>query len=733
MTQAGRRIRIAIAVVVVASMTASTIVQAPDAAARTVGQPAPARTSGQPAAAADAAGFDWAALVPTAASLHSVAVGVPDDPIAAAEHLVEIVWGDDSLGAVSATGEILRRAGLPLVSADGPVVALPDGNVITTAPVIVELLPTLTAAARAGTMHTPDQVAELLEVVGFAAKVPAGRDVVGLLAAWGKSYDDRSPDDIAEVRAAGAAARALARTRGQLLIPATVATPEQQRLLADDPGALPGVVSDWLTSPSAVTGIDPITTVMLLAHAAGDLATDVSMTPAPRGLRGAAAGAVHGNGGGSGCEALEDESESRADTEAKGGAKEYVKGKTRDAAEAAAERYAGKSGRKWANAGGEAYDKLTDAISVVLLLLGAKLELDADKTETHFRHRPGDRTGDVTVTATASFSSALAKKHLACWSLIGIDVPPDGKLEGYTVNWRLSKTPQAFQAFSDSRDKFAKGDVTGPDGVSTVSVYPRTELSPPGDGETQPELTLNATVYAGLDKDDFPWKFSDLVDMASSGGLGGAAVKALYALLMNLVKRGALPTMAFHIPVKYHGQMPFVMVGDMHAASSFVSIAIDFRADLYSCTGPLGPWQGTAGSGGDVQIRHTGSAPQIVGSGQGDFPMRFELAKTGQPQRFHVAEGVGIQVELDVGEVDRVLNPTVVRDMYDTMQGKPVVVGTGTWTLEGQEVARRLGGASTMSWAAGTERFDVVSRATDDRCGGSSYWADQRFDRTERG
>jgi hypothetical protein len=732
MTQAGRRVRIAIAVVVVATLTASTIGQAPDAAARTVGQSAPARASGQPTAAADAVGFDWEALVPTAASLQSIAAGAPDDPIAAAEHLVEIVWGEDSLAAVSATGEILRRAGLPLVSADGPVVALPDGNVITNAPVIVEMLPTLTDAARTGTVHTPDQVAELLEVVGFAAEVPTGRDVIGLLAAWGKSYDDRGPDDIAEVRAAGGAARALARARGQLLIPATVATPEQERLLADDPGALPGVVSGWLTSPSAVTGIDPITTVMLLAHVAGDLAGGVEVVPAANNLRGAGHGAFRTEAGGAGCEAFAP-TDSRAEQEAAGGAKEYAKQQSREAAGEAADRYWGKAGRQWVDGTGEAYDKLTDAISVVLLLLGAKLELEADKTETHFRHQPGDRRGDVSVTATASFSSALAKRHLACWSLIGIDVPPDGKLEGYTVNWRLSKTPQAFQAFSDSRDKFAKGDVTGPDGVSTVSVYPRTELSPPGDGETQPELTVNATVYAGLDKDDFPWKFSDLLDMASSGGLGGAALKALYALLMNLVKRGALPTMALNIPVKYHGQMPFVMVGDMHAASSFVSIAIDFRADLYSCTGPLGPWEGAAGSGGDVQIRHTGSAPQIVGSGQGDFPMRFELAKTGQPQRFHVADGVGIQVELDIGEVDRVLNPTVVRDMYDTMQGKPVVVGTGTWTLEGQEVARRLGGASTMSWAAGTERFDVVSRASDDRCGGSSYWADQRFDRTERG
>src|SRR5690606_8882756 len=127
-----------------------------------------------------------------------------------------------------------------------------------------------------------------------------------------------------------------------------------------------------------------------------------------------------------------------------------------------------------------------------------------------------------------------------------------------------------------SRDKFAKGDVTGPDGVSTVSVYPRTELSPPGDGESQPELTVNAIVYAGLDKDDFPWKLSDLVDVATSGGLGGAALKALYSLLMNLVKRGALPTMAIHIPVTYHGQMPFVMVGEMHAASSFMPISVDF-------------------------------------------------------------------------------------------------------------------------------------------------------------
>lgn len=697
MTTFRHRARTAIAAVVIAAMTAAMLGQGPIASATT---------------APTAPGFDWDALVPTPDSLRSVADALPDGEVAAAEQLVEIVWGSDSLAAVSATGEILRRAGLPLVSADGPVVALPEGSVIVNAPVLVELLPTLTAAARSGTIFPPEQVGELLEFIGFAATPPTAADVVGLLAAWGKQYtgggsggdaNGGSGGDIAEVRAAGAAARALARVRGDLLV------------------------------PDFVTGIDPITTVMLLAHAAGELATSVDIVPAPSGLRAASAGALFGKAGQSACEAFEQKSDSRAEQEAMDGVKEGAKTRTRDAAGAAAEHYWGKSGSAWVNAAGETYDKLTDAISVVLLLLGAKLDLTADKSESHFRHQPGDRAGDVTFTATASFSSALAKRHLACWALIGIDVPPDGTLEGYTVNWRMSKAPQAFQAFSDSRDKFAKGDVTGADGISTVSVYPRTELSPPGDGETQPELTINATVTAGLDKNDFPWKFTDLIGFATSGGFGGAAVKALYSLLMDLMKRGALPTKAYHIPVKYHGQMPFVMVGAMQANSSFVSISVDFRADMYSCTGPLGPWQGTAGSGGDVSITHTGSAPQIAGSGQADFPMRFELAKSGEPQRFHVAEGVGIQVELDVGEVDRVLNPQVVRDMYDSMRGRPVVVGSGTWTLEGEEVARRLGGASTMSWDAGTERFDVVSRATDDRCGGSSYWADQRFDRTERG
>lgn len=720
-----RRIRVVVAVIVAAAMTATTMGPAPDA---------DAQTAARAAAAGDAAGFDWAALVPTAASLHSVAAGLPDDPISASEQLVEILWGADSLAAVSAAGEILRRAGLPLVSADGPVMALPDGNVITNVPILVEFLPTLTDTARNGTFYRPSQLGELLQGFGFARELPTDREVVGLLAAWGKG-----DDDIPEVRAAGASARALARIRGELLIPAAIPTPEQEQQLADDPDSVPEAVIQWLTSGGVARGIDPITAVLLLAHSSGELATGAAIVPAGSGLRTTESGALLPRAGGVNCDEMLPEQTSRADQERESAIKEAAKQQTRSAAADAAERYGDASGKygegkkKWVEWGGEAYDKAADAVSVVMLMLGAKLELKSDKSTTHFRHGPGERAKDVTVTATASFSSALAKRHLRCWALVGIEVPPDGPLKDYKINWRLSKAPHAFQAFSESAKAFAKGGTTDRDGTSEVSIYPRTELTPPKDGEQQPEVTINAKVYAGLDKDEFPWKFADLLDMASSANMGYAAAKALYNLLLSMIKRGALPTKSLSIPVTYHGQRPFVMHGAMQAKETISQISIDLRADLYSCSGPLGPWQGTVGAGGDVQIKHTGSAPQIIGGGQGDFPLRFQLAETGSQQRFHVSDGVGLQVELDVDAVATVLRPKTVSDTYDEMKGRSVVVGTGTWTLEGKEIAKALGAAQYMKWASGTERFDVVSKKSDERCGGSTYWNGSQFDRTERG
>ena len=186
-------------------------------------------------------------------------------------------------------------------------------------------------------------------------------------------------------------------------------------------------------------------------------------------------------------------------------------------------------------------------------------------------------------------------------------------------------------------------------------------------------------------------------------------------------------------PVQFHAQQPFVLHGEMHAKAAIGHILVDLRADLYSCTGPLGPWQGTVGAGGDVAIRHTGTAPDIERGGQGDFPMRFQLAETGSPQRFHVKDGVGLQVNLDAEAVATVLRPKTVADTYDDMAGRSVVVGTGTWTVKRQEVAAALGAARYVKWASGTERFEVVSKKTDARCGGSTYWNASQFDRTERG
>lgn len=725
MTTLRLRARAAIAGLMSLIVTAAMVASGPTAAASTSARAADVT---MPEAATQEPPFDWAALVPTAASLLEVQVGLPADPVAATERLVDIAWGDDSLAAVSAVGEILRRAGLPLVSAYGPVVALPDGGVIVNAPIIVEFLPTLTDAARNGTMHTPDQVADLLSAVGFTHDAAAPHQVIGLLAAWGKGHQD-----IPEVRAAGIAARAVARARGQLLIPSTIPLPDTAARMVEDPASIPSGAMAWFTQPGAVMGVDPITTVLLLAHIVGEMANGVEVIRAGSGLRNSATHAFATRGDSSICDTFGPEPGSTADQQRESGAKEYLKNQAQQAVADAAGRFAGEAVKDFVNAAGGAYDKAADLVSAFLLMLGATLDLQTDMPTTHFRHKKGEGADtDVRITATAQFKSALAKERLRCWSLIGISVPPNGPLTGYTVKWSMEKAQHALAPFSESAEKFRKGGVTDNNGVSKVSLYTRTELEPPRDEETLPEMTINATITAGLDKDEFPWKIGDLIAAATAGGLGAAAASVLYNMLVTLIKSSVLPTRTIQIQVKYHGKMPVVMVGEMKAVSTFVKVEIDVRADLYSCTGPLGPWEGTVGAGGDVAITHTGDAPEVIGGGQSDFPMRFELAKTGQPQRFHVAEQIGIQVELDVDEVERLLKPTVVRDTYDVLAGKRIVVGSGTWTVEGQEIARKFAAARYMTWAPGTERFDAVTSPNDPRCKGSSYW-DNSFDRTERG
>ena len=77
----------------------------------------------------------------------------------------------------------------------------------------------------------------------------------------------------------------------------------------------------------------------------------------------------------------------------------------------------------------EAINDAEQVVESVLLIAGAHLDIDADKTATHFRHESGDQSRNVHLTATASFHSPLGDQDLNCWAFAGISVPPDGPLK----------------------------------------------------------------------------------------------------------------------------------------------------------------------------------------------------------------------------------------------------------------------------------------------------------------
>ena len=228
-----RRGLLAVTVATIAVLVAGTALPAGASAARSAGPLSPgASRAGLPADAPS--WFTVADLVddvPTASSLAAVDVGLPADPTEATMDLVQKIFGTDREAAISATGEVLRRAGLPLVSALGPIVAMPDHEVIVN-------------AADPGRVH-PDahrlhQGRRLLDTgptrpdpqlrgLHSSIRSPAPQ-VVGILDQWGKG--PRTPT---ESVVAGTAIRALAAQRHQLLIPSMVVDSKTQQAVTNDP------------------------------------------------------------------------------------------------------------------------------------------------------------------------------------------------------------------------------------------------------------------------------------------------------------------------------------------------------------------------------------------------------------------------------------------------------------------------------------------------------------------
>lgn len=568
--------------------------------------------------------------------------------------LARQIHADDSAAAVAAGFELLRRAGIPLVSPEGPVIAIPDNFVLEDAALYAEFVTPLVNTTRRGDFYTPEQLSELIAGMELTSEPLPPDALVAGLGMWGKTQT--AP---AESQLAGAAVRMLSAYRQQVLYA--------------------GVDLNTIQ-------IDPLQTVLILSHLTAAPGDD-----APAKMRLVAQGDDP-------CLALKGALEGRTlspnapiNEGDKHGAIEGLRGELINAV-------TGQLGEELGGLASTTIDRGTKGLNLLLLLMGAQLDLTADKTSTHFKHSAGSRAEHVNLTATARFDSALAQARLTCYELGGLTLPPNGPLEGFKVRWNMNQPTSGtiqeggkyLTTISADSSKIAAcgtcGELTGKDGRSTLELYPRVERNP-GEGKV---LFGNVPVYASLDKADFPFKLSDLISFKD--GAAGAASFAwvkLYDLMINALTRAGLPTQSLNIRVEYHGYDIYTVKGESSVWLFYVQLPV--KVDLYTCTGLGGPWMGTAGMPqwdptffgeiaamvaqqplpADFEALNTNMSFNIpVGSGEGVYPFVVNEFMTGELEidsQYMTGDNHGFTGK--VGESDMLVGINSLESVCDVLGG----------------------------------------------------------------
>lgn len=488
---------------------------------------------------------------------------LPGDPAGAVPQLVEQVFGPDETQAQAAVSELLRRAGLPLVSISGPVTALPDELVLADAAVYSELVPDLTRAVRRGDFYTPDELAGLLYAAGYPEDALPVETLVAGLGQWGKA-----PGAARESQYAAIAVRTLAGRRLQVFFPGT----DLDRV-----------------------EFDPLQTVLILAHATSDARPVLPDTGASLLDRALGVTVAYAQGD---CDDLERKLTPKSQVE------ETIVKFTKDGIVDAWKEFALSEGAREAlGKAGTVYERGSAILNVLLLMMGAQIDLSDNRGgQTHYKHKEGDRSEHVKVMALAYFDSNIAKQKVACYKLAGIDVPPPGPLKDFKVRWSLNQSmgtgyqPRYLAPIpADSRKLDACGscgEMTGADGRSTIELFPPVEENP-GSGH---ELSGSVRVIASLDKNDFPFKMSDLLGLNNPAGF---AIGKTWDLVISALSRAGLPSKSLSIRVDYHGSEIYTVKGKSNMFLFYIVAPIEL--DLVSCTGLEGPWEGKGGLGGDTK------------------------------------------------------------------------------------------------------------------------------------
>lgn len=593
------------------------------------------------------------------------------------QNLVEVIFGQDEQAAQEAVTEVLRLAGLPVVSVDGPVIAQPPGMVLEDAAVYAELIPDLTRSLRRRDFYQPEQIAILLVEAGVTPEPLALTALVAGLGQWGKGADDP-----AESQVAGAAVRALAGRRLQVLYQG-----------AD----LEGIDFDLLQA------------TLILAHATS---------------RARPALAEQGNGFipvGWGVQSAWAQDKGPCDdlektltppNQVQEVMKDQIKGKLIDAWK---EFLFSEQARQAIGKGENVYSKGTAILNVLLLLLGAQIEVsDNQGGITHFKHEAGSRAEHVKVAALAYFDSNIAKKKVACYKLAGIDVPPPGPMEGFKIRWSLDqrlgrgyegKYLAVVPADNKKLDSCGTcGDTTGKDGRSTIELYPPVEKNP----DVGEELNGRVLVEASLDKTDFPFKLGDLLALRNPAEF---AASKLWDLAISALSKAGLPSARRSIRVDYHGADIFVAKG--HANLFLFYAVAPVELDLYTCEGLNGQWQGRGGLGGNDTTFFGEIAEGITGQ---DIPEGVEYL---QDFRFMINPEADESVFDIVPEIQMTgvlrINQALMRANKVKVVGQRVARPVG-------EVEVLLGGQSlSMITFGGGSVYPVYWMPTDERCPEGGY------------
>jgi len=670
--------------------------------------------------------------VPTAASLAAVRQGLPADPIDATDALVAKVFDPDADTAVAATGEILRRAGIPIVSNAGPMVGLPDDYVIVNQQIPAELLPALTAAVRSGTSYTLDQVAGILQLAQATSSPLTGPELIGLLSQWGKNASDPP-----EAVVAGSAGRALAAWHGQPLDPATVVGDADLTKAQKDPASVSQQTLAALLNSARVRDLDPLQVVLVLAHLTSAVGEHVTPTvSSPAGLRTDSGSLLPHSATAEGCATFSKGLLGKIEhSKAKGlfrkavafAAKQFVTiEKTFSTLDDAAAQAAGNAAAKIVGNAFKAYDVGADVLTTILIEYGVHVDVTRDTADPHFRHQHLDQSKNVDFTATVSFHLDMEGdqgQKVGCWQFIGLDLPKNGPQSGWLVHFSVAGFPLVLR--HEPLSEVPENQPTDDAGQVQWEAYPRTEKSPPQPGEQQPVHSVTNDLQVRPDQNVALAKWSDLFTLLTGLGKLTAPTSVLENIGNRYIRDNLLPTTHYPVPVKYHLVEPYTIRSDgFMTIPLYAGIHVD--SDLYSCTGPGGPWKGSitfsakAGAATEAVQKLLG----VPGSDGGQFTeqLSFTLDPTsGARQQIHVptASGdMGMWLTLNTAAIAALGDPT------SPASASPVV-GDGSWTFGGHDITM-LSDMLGPNYSNGLG-LSVVATLLDPRCTGSSL-TDDTFD-----